>query len=95
MQQGAVNILFYCSLTQHVSGALAPIIGSTGNCIYSHRYRVYTDKIKVVTDKTVKTLKNITLNLRLPRASVACHMGLGIEEEACEVLHLEHSFIWC
>jgi hypothetical protein len=22
-------------------------------------------------------------------------IGLGIEEEACEVLHLEHSFIWC
>ena len=23
------------------------------------------------------------------------HIGVGIEEEACEVLHLEHSFIWC
>jgi hypothetical protein len=23
------------------------------------------------------------------------HVGLGIEEEASEVLHLEHSFIWC
>jgi hypothetical protein len=23
------------------------------------------------------------------------HIGLGIEEEASEVLHLEHSFIWC
>jgi len=23
------------------------------------------------------------------------HIRLGIEEEACEVLHLEHSFIWC
>jgi hypothetical protein len=22
-------------------------------------------------------------------------LGLGIEEEASEVLHLEHSFIWC
>ena len=22
------------------------------------------------------------------------HIGLGIEGEACEVLHLEHSFIW-
>jgi hypothetical protein len=55
MQQWAVNILFYCSLTQHVSGALPPIIRSTGNCIYSHRCRVYTDKIEVVEVKTVKT----------------------------------------
>ena len=23
------------------------------------------------------------------------HIGLEIEEEACQVLHLEHSFIWC
>jgi hypothetical protein len=23
------------------------------------------------------------------------HIGLGIEEEASELLHLEHSFIWC
>jgi hypothetical protein len=23
------------------------------------------------------------------------HLGFGIEEEASEVLHLEHSFIWC
>ena len=23
------------------------------------------------------------------------HIGLGIEEEARELLHLEHSFIWC
>ena len=23
------------------------------------------------------------------------HIGLGIEEEASKVLHLEHSFIWC
>jgi len=23
------------------------------------------------------------------------HIGLGIGEDACEVLHLEHSFIWC
>ena len=23
------------------------------------------------------------------------HIGLGIEEEASEVLRLEHSFIWC
>ena len=23
------------------------------------------------------------------------HVGLGIEEEASEVLRLEHSFIWC
>jgi hypothetical protein len=68
MQQWAVNILFYCILTQHVSGTLAPIIRSTGKSIYSHRYRVYTDKIEVVEGKTVK---NITLNLRLSPASVA------------------------
>jgi len=29
------------------------------------------------------------------RALFYRHIGLGIEEEACEVLHLEHSFIWC
>ena len=23
------------------------------------------------------------------------HIGLGIEEEAGEMLHLEHSFMWC
>jgi hypothetical protein len=23
------------------------------------------------------------------------HIGLGIEEEPSEVLHLEHNFIWC
>jgi hypothetical protein len=23
------------------------------------------------------------------------HFGLGIEEETSEVLHLEHSFMWC
>jgi hypothetical protein len=68
MQQRAVNILFYCTLTQRVPGALAPIITSTGNCIYSHRYRVYTDKMEVVEGKTVK---NITDNLQLPPASVA------------------------
>jgi hypothetical protein len=40
-------------------GALAPIIRSTGNCIYSNRYRVYmyTDKIEVVEGKIVKTVK--------------------------------------
>jgi hypothetical protein len=63
-----VNILFFCSLTEHVSGALAPTIRSTGNCIYSHKYRVYTDKMEVVEGKT---FKSITLNLKLPHASVA------------------------
>jgi hypothetical protein len=29
MQLWAVNILFYCNNTQHVSGALTPIIRST------------------------------------------------------------------
>ena len=29
------------------------------------------------------------------RAFFYQHIELGIEEEACEVLHLEHSFIWC
>jgi hypothetical protein len=63
-----VNILFYCSLTQHVSGALAPIIRITGNSIYRHRYRAYTDEMEVVKGKTVR---NITFNLQLPHASVA------------------------
>ena len=27
--------------------------------------------------------------------SLYWHIGLGIEEESSEVLHLEHSFIWC
>jgi hypothetical protein len=69
-----VNILFSFILTQQVSGALAPIIKSTGNCIYSHRYGVYTDKVEVVEGKTlntVKTVKNITLNLRLSLAVAA------------------------
>jgi hypothetical protein len=51
MQQWAVNILFHCSNTQHVSGALAPIIRSTGNCSYSHRYGTYHDKSGVVEGK--------------------------------------------
>jgi hypothetical protein len=63
-----VTILFYCSLTQHVSGALAPIIRSTGNFIYSHMSRVYIDKMEVIEGRTVK---NINLNLQLPHASVA------------------------
>jgi len=29
------------------------------------------------------------------RALFTSIIGLGIEEEACEMLHLEHSFIWC
>jgi hypothetical protein len=57
--------------------ALEPIIRSTGNYIYSHRYRVYTGKMEVVEDKTVK---NITDNLQLPYSSVAevelCHTGM-------------------
>jgi hypothetical protein len=57
MQPGSMNILFFCSHTQHVSGALASIIRSTGNCIYSHKYRIYTEKIEVVEVKTVKTVK--------------------------------------
>jgi len=32
----------------------------------------------------------------LPCSVIFFHIiSLGIEEEACEVLHLEHSFIWC
>jgi hypothetical protein len=27
--------------------------------------------------------------------SVTKHIGLGNEKEASELLHLEHSFIWC
>jgi hypothetical protein len=37
------------------------------NCIYSHRYRVYTVKMEVVEGKSVQ---NITDNLQLPHASV-------------------------
>jgi hypothetical protein len=84
MQHWAVNILFYCSLTKHVLGALAPIIRSTGNCIYSHRYRVYTDKMDVVEGKTVK---NITLNLQLPYSSVA-ELAASCSSST---LHTEHT----
>jgi len=33
--------------------------------------------------------------LNKKRALFYWHTGLGIEDETSEVLHLEHSFIWC
>ena len=45
----------------------------------------------------------VKLNVGLPwqklhstrRGLFLLHIGFGIEEEASEMLHLEHSFIWC
>jgi len=37
----------------------------------------------------------VKVNVEQEEGSFYQHIGLGIEEEACEVLHLEHSFIWC
>jgi hypothetical protein len=38
IRQWAVHVLFHCSITLHVSGALTPIIRSTRNCSHSHWY---------------------------------------------------------
>jgi hypothetical protein len=37
----------------------------------------------------------IVLNFLNQNSNLNLAHWIGIEEEACEVLHLEHSFIWC
>jgi hypothetical protein len=67
MQLWAVNILFYYNNTQHVSGALTPIIRST-NTVVTATGMVFIP-LRWESYK-VKPLK-INLNLQLPHASVA------------------------
>jgi hypothetical protein len=40
-------------------------------------------------------MEDVLVKLNVGLLLLKLHIGLGIEEEASEVLHLEHSFIWC
>jgi hypothetical protein len=69
MQLWAENILFYCSNTQHVSGALTPIIRSTktvvtatGTVLIPQRWESYTGKtVKNNLEPAATTCQRVTL----------------------------------
>ena len=97
----------FISTSVHVSGTYVPIISRT-YCTYATLvfFTVYVESFKylgsILTNdgrctceiKCRNAIAKAAFNKKRA-GSFYQHIGLRIEEEACEVLHLELSVIWC